>query len=88
MPSVVTANLLRTGAVVYLTADGQWVSDLGAAAIATDAAALAPLESLARAAVARQDVTAVYAFDVHVADGHATALSVRETIRAAAARGQ
>jgi len=37
-PKVVTANLLREGDVVYLAADGQWVTDLAAAEILTDQA--------------------------------------------------
>lgn len=83
MPSVVTANTLRTGAVVYLAGDGRWVPDLGGATIAADAAALSALEALAVAAVERAEVTAVYAFDVRLVDGRPHPISVREQIRAA-----
>lgn len=82
MPNVITANLLRTGAVVYLASDGQWVRDLARAAIANDAPTLAPLEAIARTAVERRDVTAVYVFDVRIDAGRPTPISVRETIRA------
>jgi Protein of unknown function (DUF2849) len=83
MPSVVTANHLRSGTVVYLTHDGKWVDTLGDARVANDASALTDLEALALAAVERNDVTAVYAFDVRVVDGQPQPISVRERIRAA-----
>ena len=38
-PVVVTANRVGDGAVVYRRAEGGWTTDLGGAAIATDAAA-------------------------------------------------
>lgn len=85
MPSVVTANVLRTGAIVYLKGDGTWVEDLGEATPAADAETSTHLETLARAAVERNEVTAVYAFDVAVVDGRPTPLSVREKIRASGA---
>lgn len=83
MPSVVTANVLRTGAVVYLTTDGRWVEQLAEATVAADAAALKQLEGVALTAVERTEVTAVYAFDVHLIDGRPHPISVREIIRAA-----
>ncbi len=83
MPSVVTANVLRTGAIVYLQDDGTWVAKLAEATVADDADARARLEKLALAAVERGEVTAVYAFDVGIIDGRPEALSVREKIRAA-----
>lgn len=41
LPSIATANALRSGAVVFRTPDGSWSQELAAAAIATtpDAAA-------------------------------------------------
>ena len=83
MPSVVTANVLRSGAVVYLTGDGQWVETLDAATVAADANALQRLATLALAAVERTEVTAVYAMDVALATGRPEPVSVRERIRAA-----
>ena len=85
MPSVVTANVLRSGAVVYLAADGRWVPALSEAVIANDAGALKALEQIASDALARNDITAVYAMDVRVVDGCPQPVSVRETIRAAQA---
>ena len=83
MPSVVTANDLRSGAVVYLTAGGRWVESLQEASVAEHAEALKTLEALALAAVERMEVTAVYAFDVRLVDGRPEPISVRERIRAA-----
>lgn len=85
MPSVVTANVLRTGAIVYLKDDGAWVEALTDATPAEDAETRAALERLALTAVERNEVTAVYAFDVAIVDGHPAPLSVREKIRAAGA---
>jgi Protein of unknown function (DUF2849) len=82
MPSVVTANNLRSGAVVYLGCDATWVLELSMAAVANDAMALKTLEVQALRAVERTDVTAVYAMDVRVIDGHIAPVSVRERIRA------
>jgi sulfite reductase (NADPH) hemoprotein beta-component len=83
MLSIVTANHLRSGAVVYLTLDGKWVDNITDAAVAADAAALADLEALALTAVEQNEVTAVYAFDVRVINGEPQPISVRERIRAA-----
>ncbi len=83
MPSVVTANNLRSGAVVYLGANGTWVEELIQALVASDADALKVLEAEAAAAVARTEVTAVYAMDVRFVEGRIDPISVRERIRAA-----
>ena len=83
MPSVVTANNLRSGAVVYLSANGTWIDDLNEALVARDPDALKALEVEAAAAVARTEVTAVYAMDVRLVEGRIDPISVRERIRAA-----
>lgn len=84
MPSVVTANHLGSGAVVYLRADGLWLPTLAEAAIAQSKDDLIRLEGIARASVERNEVTAVYAFDVALDDqGRPSPLSVRERIRSA-----
>ena len=85
MPRVVTANELRSGAVVYLTGDGRWVEAIGDASVAPAADDLKRLEMLAQAAVEKTEVTAVYAMDVRLADGRPEPISVREKIRAARA---
>ncbi|MEO1206821.1 MAG: DUF2849 domain-containing protein [Pseudomonadota bacterium] len=83
MPKVMTANLLRSGDVVYLGEDHQWVRRLADAQVAHTEAEAALLERAADEAVQRQDVISTYLFDVEVTDGVAFAKSVRETIRAA-----
>ena len=83
MPSVVTANRLASGEVVYLAREGQWVRNLGDAEVASDKIELANLEAAAGRAIAEREVTAVYAFDVAVVDGRPAAQSVKEKIRAA-----
>ncbi len=83
MPSIVTANDLRTGAVVYLKDDGRWAARFDEAAVAATDDALQRLEALARAAVERAEVTSVYACDVRVViAGRPEPVSVRERIRA------
>lgn len=82
-PTVVTANALRSGSVVYLTADGRWAEQLNDAAVAASMNDLGDLETFARSAVERCEVTAVYAFPVRVVSGQAEPVSVRERIRAA-----
>jgi hypothetical protein len=83
MPSVVTANHLRSGAVVYLAQDGTWVAELARAAVAASPAELKALEARALAAIEMNEITAVYAFDVKLVDGSPVPVSVRERIRAA-----
>ena len=83
MPSVVTANRLIDGIVVYLGPDGSWVEDLGRARLANTEDEVKALESEAAKAVAERKVVAVYPMDVAIHDGVPAALSVREKIRAA-----
>ena len=83
MPKVMTANLLRSGDVVYLAGDGQWVVDLAEAAIASGASEAAQLESAAEAAIARQEIVSAYLFDVALEGDRPVAKSVHEKIRAA-----
>lgn len=83
MASIVTANDLRSGTVVYLGHDGAWVEAINAAKVVEDAASLRILEAAAVVAVARCEVTAVYAFKVRVKAGQPEPVSVRERIRAA-----
>lgn len=84
----VTANRLLDGAVVWLTAAGDWsVSVRDAAVYADDAAVKAGLEA-ALASEARQEVVASYAIDVTVETQGPEAqgpwpVKIRERIRAA-----
>lgn len=82
-PTVVTANDLRTGRVVYLSQSARWAGSLERAAVADTPAALATLERIAHDAVRRAEVVAVYAMEVRVVDGQPRPSSARERIRAA-----
>ena len=76
-PVVVTANRLGDGAVVYRAADWQWTTDLGRAAVVTNAPAATELLS---AAVA-DDIGAVGAYVAPVergADGSLRPANLRE----------
>lgn len=83
MPTVVTANDLRSGSVVYLHHSGSWVSRLEQAYVAESPEDVERMKRAALAAVERCEVTSVYAFDVSVVDGRPEPISVRERLRAA-----
>jgi hypothetical protein len=85
MPRIVTANHLRSGAVVYLTREGNWVSILDRATPAFTDVDFEHLKSLALAAAERNEVTAIYAFEARIVADRPEPLSVREQIRAAQA---
>jgi hypothetical protein len=78
--SVVTANRLRDGAVVYLAADGTWTERIEAAAVAGGEAALAALTHRAEESAARNLVIDVAV--IAVADaGQTDPATLREQIR-------
>jgi len=81
MPSVVTANRLTDGIVVYLAKDG-WTEELGRARIASTEDEIKTLEDEAAKEVKARKVVAVYAMDVALHNGAVNPLSVRERIRA------
>ena len=83
MPSVVTANRLRDGIVVYLASDGSWIEEIDRARIAETEDELAALEARAAEDVKARKVVAVYPMDVALHEGTVDPLSVRERIRAA-----
>lgn len=85
MSMVVTANQLRSGAVVYLGSTGDWVDAIDLATVAEDSGAMRRLEAIAAAAVEHCEVTAVYAFAVQIVGGRPVPLTMRERIRAAKA---
>ena len=81
MPTVITANRLADGAVVFLGRGMRWVVSL------QEAAVLEPEEgdralSQAREDEARQIVVEPYAIDVSESDGQIVAKALREAIRA------
>ncbi len=83
MPSVVTANRLIDGIVVYLASEGGWTEEIGRARLAETEDEIKALEAEAAKDVAARKVVAVYPMDVAVRDGAVDPLSVRERIRAA-----
>ena len=83
MPSVVTANRLTDGIVVYLAPDGSWTEDLNRAWLGESEAEIKELEAVAYKAVKDRKVVAAYPMDVAVEGGEVHAVSVRERIRAA-----
>ena len=83
MPSVVTANRLIDGIVVYLAKDGGWTEEIDRARLAETEDEIKALEEAAAKDVAARKVVAVYPMDVAVRDGTVDPLSVRERIRAA-----
>ena len=83
MPSVVTANRLIDGIVVYLASDGGWTEEIGRARLAETEDEVKALEAEAAKDIAARKVVAVYPMDVAVRDGAVDPLSVRERIRAA-----
>lgn len=80
---IVTANRLRDGAVVYLTAQGCWSEALACGALAEDKAAVADLLVQAERSVADRLVVAPYAFPVALAPEGPQPTQKREQIRAA-----
>src|SRR6476661_5988119 len=83
MPSVVTANRLIDGIVVYLAPDGGWVEELARATLADTEDETKALESEDAKAVAERRDVAVYPMETALNDGVPVVTSVRERIRAA-----
>ncbi len=82
-PCVVTANMLKTGDVVYLGPQEVWVRNIEDAVVAHNSDELAELEAAGQRASDAQLVISVYAMDVDVVEGKARPYTVREIIRAA-----
>lgn len=83
-PQVITANLLHDGDVVYLGADGTWVTALDAAHVVEVGEDITPHLEIAERWVRDRVVVEPYPFDVERgADGEIRPVSARETIRAA-----
>lgn len=83
MPNIVTANLLRSGDVVYFAGVDGWVREIAEAKVAHDKEQLTDLEAGAQRDFEAQIVVSVYSMDVDVVDGRPEPRSVRERIRAA-----
>lgn len=82
MPKIVTANLLRTGDVVYFAGADGWVRDITRAKVANDEEELAELEKAAQRDFEANLVVSVYSMPVDLVDGRPEPRSVRERIRA------
>lgn len=78
-PSVVTANRLSDGAVVYRTADGEWATEISAAVIVSTAAEATPLLATARTDGLR--AVDVYLAPVKLDRGRVVPGNLRELIR-------
>ena len=82
MPSVVTANRLTDGIVVYLATDGGWTEELGRARIASTEDEIKILEDEAANDVKARRSSPSMPWTVALVDGAVDPLSVRERIRA------
>ena len=83
MPSVVTANRLDDGIVVYLAPGGMWTEDIAAAQRAETDEEVKALEVEAETSVRDRTVVSAYPMPIEVKDdGTVDPISVRERIRA------
>lgn len=82
MPSVITANRLRSGEVVYLADGEQWVEQLERALAATDRSEVAHIEAIAARHAAANEIVGAYLMDVRMECGVPRPTSMREAIRA------
>lgn len=82
MASIITANRLHSGEVVYLAYDGAWSSRIADARTADDDVSRVELERIAAAAVTMNQLVSPYLMDVDVENGAPHPRSVREIIRA------
>jgi hypothetical protein len=79
---IVTANRLRDGVVVFLTATGEWTSDIARAAVARDGEAATRLLGIGTVAAAEHRIVEPYLTAV-IEDGDTIVpVSLRERIRA------
>jgi hypothetical protein len=77
--SVITANRLADGAVVYRTAEGTWTSDIDSAAVVSTAEAATSLLAAAKADGVR--AVDVYAAPVRLDGSRILPANLREAIR-------
>ena len=77
-----TANRLRDGAVVFLTASGTWSRHINDSIIARTGDEAAALQAIGAQAAADRIVVEPYLFEITAEGGAIRPLSTRETIRA------
>jgi hypothetical protein len=80
--TVITANRLDDGEVVWLGHNGSWVEDIAAAAIVASASALEALKERAKQAENANHVVESYEMAVVVQGGSVVPVRFRERIRA------
>lgn len=84
MPSVITANRLTDGVVVYLAPESAWTEDIDEAARGETDEDIKALEAEAEASVRDRLVVGAYPMPIALRDdGSVDPISVRERIRAA-----
>jgi hypothetical protein len=83
MPSVITANRLTDGVVVYLASNGEWSEQIANARVADTDEETKALEAEAENAVRERRIVGAYPMPIALRDGAVDPLSVRERIRAA-----
>jgi len=81
-PKIVTANRLRDGAVVYLSAAGEWVETIAEAGVGADAETAEALLAVASTTEQALRVVGPYLMEVAVEAGRTRPLGTRELIRA------
>ena len=79
---VITANDLRDGLVVFLTADGGWSHDIAASRVLEDGPELESASAYAKAQHDARIVVEPYPIDVTVTNGMPVPQRLREKIRA------
>ncbi len=82
MSSIVTANLLATGRVVFLAADGAWVATLAEAVVYGDAAAAEAGLAAAQRREERPVVVEPFIIGTDAKAEGRPAMTLRDTIRA------
>lgn len=79
---IVTGNRLIDGAVVYLTADAAWSTEIDRGDVARDAAAADRAMAVAKQAMVDRIVVDPYLIEVVAKDGRIEPVGTRERIRA------
>lgn len=79
--SVLTANRLQDGVVVFLDVDGDWVESIDGAAIARSPDETLALEARGARAAAGNQVVEPYLAEVHETRGRLVPVRVRERVR-------
>jgi hypothetical protein len=79
---IVTANRLRDGAVVFLTATGDWSTNVDDGEVARDATVAARLQAVGDKAMTDRAVVAPYLIEVALRGQSIQPVSYRERIRA------